>query len=63
MSNPFSEQDDCEDQGFGTIADGCGNCAVWVGSVRYPKALKPIDGFWKCDSCGGSYGPVAGEQR
>ncbi|MCE5292927.1 MAG: hypothetical protein LLG14_27340 [Nocardiaceae bacterium] len=53
--------DDCEDQGIGTIADGCTNCATWVGGTRYPHPLVVVDGFWKCEGCGGSYGPSEAE--
>lgn len=45
-------------EAIGTIADGCTCCATWVGGTRYPHPLVVIDGFWRCESCNGSYGPV-----
>jgi len=43
-------EEDCEDQGYGSIKDGCVN---WK-CGRAP--IKP-DGKWlKCPSCGASYG-------
>lgn len=43
-------ENDCEDQGYGSIADGC----VKLGCDHAP--ILPSDGWWKCVKCGASYG-------
>jgi hypothetical protein len=48
----------CEDQGYGLISDGCVRCSIWRDGKRIPVQLMKIDGFWKCPSCDGSYGPI-----
>lgn len=49
----IATESDCEDQGYGAIADGC----TKLGCDRAP--IKP-DGEWlKCTKCGASYGSTA----
>lgn len=58
-------ENDCEDQGYTRIEDGCYNwkCARWDGDKKVRPALiveeYPIDSgnyWWACPKCGGSYG-------
>lgn len=57
-------EDDCEDQGYGRIADGCASCRTDEVIVRHgverrkPVALVKQGGYWRCPCCGGSYGEV-----
>lgn len=43
-------ENDCEDQGYGSIAAGC----TKLGCGR--ALILPSDGWWKCVKCGASYG-------
>lgn len=50
--------DDCEDQGFSNIEQGClrWECQTWDGDTPvHPKLFKNDRGFWTCPKCGGNY--------
>ena len=54
------EEDDCEDQGFSRIEDGClrWECQTWEpGATKptHPELFKNDEGFWTCPKCGGNY--------
>jgi hypothetical protein len=58
-------ENDCEDQGMTTVADGCASCRTSevVKNSDGQDVLKPMPlsqraGYWICTNCGGSYGPV-----
>jgi hypothetical protein len=67
-------ENDCEDQGFSLISDGCLSCVVWVGlgnrakpthpqfiQQRSPSNASLPDGgplYYVCPKCKGYYGEV-----
>lgn len=58
-------ENDCEDQGFSLISDGCSKCRTdeVVRNKAGLEVLKPValvkrDGYWCCPVCNGSYGAV-----
>lgn len=55
-------ENDCEDQGFTRILDGCFNfkCQTWAPGTDRPTRPQLVEqrGFWVCPSCQGSYGAV-----
>jgi len=62
-------ENDCEDQGFTRIEDGCFNsrCLEWVGRGNNAKPVRPKlekrqrngSWWWICPKCEASYGAVA----
>jgi hypothetical protein len=64
MLRLLTTENDCEDQGFALISEGCNECAFWEGDTRIRPPIKDRgDGFLCCVKCGASYGqakpPVA----
>lgn len=57
-------EDDCEDQGYSLISDGCTQCMTDEVIIKHgvewrkPTALVAKNGLWVCPSCGGCYGTV-----
>lgn len=59
-------ENDCEDQGFSRISDGCllFKCQTWKGLGNSAKPVHPKlekrerlgKWWWTCPKCGGSYG-------
>lgn len=53
-------ENDCEDQGFTLITDGCfmTKCQVWEKGAHRPSRPQLIErnGFYVCPTCSGSYG-------
>ena len=66
-------ENDCEDQGFTRIEDGCFNwrCQTWVGRGNNAKPVRPKlekrerngTWWWICPECEGSYGAVGGRSH
>ena len=55
----MSEQNDCEEQGFSRIEDGCFACApTFVDGQPVRPRIEPRGAWLCCVKCGGSYGPA-----
>lgn len=52
----FAVENDCEDQGFTRISDGCQSCVIWEGDVRVKAKIEAVNGVYRCVNCGGCYG-------
>lgn len=55
-------ENDCEEQGFSRLSDGClkWECQTWgIGATKptHPQLVER-DGYWVCPKCGASYGSV-----
>ena len=61
-------ENDCEDQGFGRISDGCATCTTGAfangRAVHITLEKQSYNGgtWWTCPKCGSSYGAVLESQ-
>lgn len=60
-NTPYGGDDDCEDQGFTRLEDGCPACRMHFVKRKSPSNASMTRGgpwYWYCEGCKGYFGEV-----